>query len=118
MYQIRRIKPDSIPTILDSETDEERPRTETELLQLGIVSLGYDDLYDVAHMDGTPEPPWGRKISEGFDRYQQISGAKKDNVLRARVVRDGEEQDIPRSALREDDHVKYDRIIPRFAGEP
>jgi hypothetical protein len=69
--QLRRIPRTDLPRVRDLETGEEREATSAELLNMGILHR-VDDVYDVAHVDGTPEPEWGEKLIEGPGRYQRL----------------------------------------------
>lgn len=87
-HHLRRIHPDELPQVRDDETLALRPATPAELLNFGLVPLGAD-LYDAAHVDGDPEPPWGVRVIAGpravrYGRLPEVVGRK---VLRARVLR-------------------------------
>ena len=68
MNQLRRIPTGELPRVRDVATGELRTATAAELLNFGIVHR-VEEIYDVAHVDGTPEPEWGVKLIEGPARY-------------------------------------------------
>lgn len=90
MNHFRRIPEDELPLVRDTASDELRPaRSDRELANFGLVALG-GDLYDCAHVDGTPEPDWGVKLVEGsidqrFDT--RLPPSVRHRVRRSLVLR-------------------------------
>lgn len=84
MNHLRRIPPDELPTVFDYALGERRAANEGELLNFGLIPIG-GDFYDVAHVDGTPEPIWGVKVIEG---PPEIRYGKLPEPIRARVRTD------------------------------
>jgi len=96
MHHLRRINPEELPETVDILTGETRripaifwvpsighylyqsngrivPEQTGEwidnaLLQFGLMRVARD-LYDCAHVDGDPEPPWGERVTHSPDRY-------------------------------------------------
>jgi len=96
MHHLRRIKPGELPEAFDIDKGESKripaifwvpsigrylyqsngqivPEDTGEwidnaLLQFGLMRVARD-LYDCAHVDGHPEPPWGERVTHSPDRY-------------------------------------------------
>lgn len=98
----RRIADADLPKVRDIETGDERPATDHELLQLGIIPTPLAGVYDCVEqyrrddtVDGADfEPfghvPVGELLSSGVDRFQQLPPDVKPHVLQSRVLRSAE----------------------------
>lgn len=103
-YTIRQIVEGDLPMVRDSDTDEDRPATDQELLNFGMQHL-HDDIYSCVEQyrrdENTLEwnahgvAPVGAVVVHGPDRYSLLPTGVRGKVMLARVVRSSVDGETP-----------------------